>query len=641
MKDSLDSEDRRYRLLVDAITDYAVYMLDENGYVSSWNPGAQRFKGYRADEIVGQHFSRFYTPEDRASDLPKRALAEAAEQGRFEHEGWRLRQDGTRFWAHVVIDPIRDPAGKVIGFAKVTRDLTERRAAEEQLRLSQEQFQLLVNGVTDYAIYMLDPSGLVSSWNSGAERIKGFRRDEIVGEYFSRFYTAEDREAGLPERALETATADGRFEKEGWRLRKDGSRFWAHVIIDAVRNDDGAIIGFAKVTRDITERMESQRQLEAAREALFQSQKLEAIGQLTGGIAHDFNNLLSAVLGSLDLVRKRLPFDPRISPLIDNAILGAERGAALTQRMLAFARKQDLETRPTDLPALVGGMRDFLQRTIGPRIEIETEFPRGLAPILTDPVQLETTLLNLAVNARDAMPDAGVIRIGASAAKVKAGDPLLAPGDYVKLYVSDTGEGMDPATLARAADPFFTTKGVGKGTGLGLSMIHGLMAQTGGRLQIDSQPGEGTTVTLWLRVAEGAEGLSAIPTVDPVQAGKALLRILAVDDDPLVLINTTALLEDLGHEVITASSGKQALVHLKSDVPLDLMVTDHVMPQMSGFELILEAKRLRPGLPALITSGFAELDTVDNDELLRLPKPFNQADLERAVWSAVEGDIQS
>ncbi|MDX2335261.1 PAS domain S-box protein [Brevundimonas vesicularis] len=616
-------------------------MLDENGYVSSWNPGAQRFKGYRADEIVGQHFSRFYTPEDRASDLPKRALAEAAEQGRFEHEGWRLRQDGTRFWAHVVIDPIRDPAGKVIGFAKVTRDLTERRAAEEQLRLSQEQFQLLVNGVTDYAIYMLDPSGLVSSWNSGAERIKGFRRDEIVGEHFSRFYTAEDREAGLPERALETATADGRFEKEGWRLRKDGSRFWAHVIIDAVRNDDGAIIGFAKVTRDITERMESQRQLEAAREALFQSQKLEAIGQLTGGIAHDFNNLLSAVLGSLDLVRKRLPFDPRISPLIDNAILGAERGAALTQRMLAFARKQDLETRPTDLPALVGGMRDFLQRTIGPRIEIETEFPRGLAPILTDPVQLETTLLNLAVNARDAMPDAGVIRIGASAAKVKAGDPLLAPGDYVKLYVSDTGEGMDPATLARAADPFFTTKGVGKGTGLGLSMIHGLMAQTGGRLQIDSQPGEGTTVTLWLRVAEGAEGLSAIPTVDPVQAGKALLRILAVDDDPLVLINTTALLEDLGHEVITASSGKQALVHLKSDVPLDLMVTDHVMPQMSGFELILEAKRLRPGLPALITSGFAELDTVDNDELLRLPKPFNQADLERAVWSAVEGDIQS
>lgn len=641
MKDSLDSEDRRYRLLVDAITDYAVYMLDENGYVSSWNPGAQRFKGYRADEIVGQHFSRFYTPEDRASDLPKRALAEAAEQGRFEHEGWRLRQDGTRFWAHVVIDPIRDPAGKVIGFAKVTRDLTERRAAEEQLRLSQEQFQLLVNGVTDYAIYMLDPSGLVSSWNSGAERIKGFRRDEIVGEHFSRFYTAEDREAGLPERALETATADGRFEKEGWRLRKDGSRFWAHVIIDAVRNDDGAIIGFAKVTRDITERMESQRQLEAAREALFQSQKLEAIGQLTGGIAHDFNNLLSAVLGSLDLVRKRLPFDPRISPLIDNAILGAERGAALTQRMLAFARKQDLETRPTDLPALVGGMRDFLQRTIGPRIEIETEFPRGLAPILTDPIQLETTLLNLAVNARDAMPDAGVIRIGASAAKVKAGDPLLAPGDYVKLYVSDTGEGMDPATLARAADPFFTTKGVGKGTGLGLSMIHGLMAQTCGRLQIDSQPGEGTTVTLWLRVAEGAEGLSAIPTVDPVQAGKALLRILAVDDDPLVLINTTALLEDLGHEVITASSGKQALVHLKSDVPLDLMVTDHVMPQMSGFELILEAKRLRPGLPALITSGFAELDTVDNDELLRLPKPFNQADLERAVWSAVEGDIQS
>ncbi|HEX7944951.1 MAG TPA: PAS domain S-box protein, partial [Phenylobacterium sp.] len=337
-----ESADGRYRLLVDAITDYAIYMLDVDGHVTSWNAGAQRFKGYQADEIIGQHFSRFYTAEDRAAGVPARALRTAAEEGRYETEGWRLRKDGGRFWAHVLIDPIRSPTGEMLGYAKVTRDLTERRAAEQSLRRSEEQFRLLVQGVTDYAIYMLDVDGHVTNWNAGAQRIKGYKPAEIVGHHFSRFYTEADRAAGEPARALATALAEGRFEKEGWRVRKDGTQFWAHVIIDAIRDDAGQVIGLAKITRDITERRETQASLEQARLALMQSQKLEAIGQLTGGVAHDFNNLLMAVLGSLELLKKRLPDDPRALALLENAVMGAERGAALTQRMLSFARKQEL-----------------------------------------------------------------------------------------------------------------------------------------------------------------------------------------------------------------------------------------------------------------------------------------------------------
>jgi PAS domain S-box-containing protein len=305
------SEEGRYRLLIEAVTDYAIYMLDTDGVVTSWNPGARRFKGYEANEIIGQHFSRFYSEEDRNAGLPARVLEIAKTTGKYESEGWRIRKDGSRFWAFVVIDPIRTPSGELVGYAKITRDLTERKLAEQALKKSEEQFRLLVQGVTDYAIYMLDPEGRVDSWNLGAQRIKGYMPDEIIGKHFSQFYTPEDREAGEPQYAVEMAAREGRYEREGWRRRKDGTRFWAHVVIDAIRDEAGALIGFAKITRDITERKEAQEKLEAAREALVQSQKMEAIGHLTGGVAHDFNNLLMAVLGSLELVRKRMPSDEK------------------------------------------------------------------------------------------------------------------------------------------------------------------------------------------------------------------------------------------------------------------------------------------------------------------------------------------
>jgi PAS domain S-box-containing protein len=502
-----------------------------------------------------------------------------------------------------------------------------------------EQFRRLVEGVTDYAIYMLDPEGRVSSWNAGAQRIKGYRPDEIIGRSFATFYTEADRLNGEPQRALAVATSEGRFEKEALRVRKDGSQFWAHVIIDAIR-ENGELVGFAKITRDITERVKAQRELELAREQLFQSQKMEAIGQLTGGVAHDFNNLLMAVLGSLELLRKRLPMDdPKLAQLIDNAELGAERGRALTQRMLAFARRQELELKPVDLSVLLSGMRELLSRTLGPQVEITFSVPAGLPMATTDAGQIETAILNLAVNARDAMPEGGAISVSAAEATPPA-ELALPTGRYVRLSVTDTGEGMDSQTLARAAEPFFTTKGVGKGTGLGLSMVHGLAEQSGGRLALTSRPGDGTTATLWLPAA-ACDDVAAAAEAKPVPAPSAAaqqrpLVIVAVDDDPLVLMNTTAMLEDLGHTVIDALSGPEALQKLDGAGIVDLVITDHAMPAMTGSQLAQQIRERWPRLPVVLATGYAELPAGGNEELPKLNKPFSQAELAKVVGRATQ-----
>ena len=437
--------------------------------------------------------------------------------------------------------PARVEVGDVVGLFGACIDITEKRAAaqamvETALQQSEAQFRLLVRSVTDYAIYMLDPFGHVTNWNLGAQRIKGYLPEEIVGSHFSRFYTPEDLALGVPARGLEEARRTGRFETEGWRLRKDGSRFWAHVIIDAIPGDDGEILGFAKITRDVSERRAAQRALEEAREALFQAQKLEAIGQLTGGIAHDFNNLLMAVLGSLELLQKRLPDDPQMTRLVENAVQGAKRGATLTQRMLAFARRQELKHESVDLPDLVRGMTDLFERSVGETITIETEFPDTLPPVESDPAQLESALLNLVLNARDAMPRGGLITIAASREAIETPVSDLAAGVYVRLSVIDTGEGMDADTLARATEPFFTTKGVGKGTGLGLPMIHGLASQSGGALRLHSTLGQGARVELFLPVSTTiAVTREATPDPQPDQDGPPLV-ILAVDDDELVAL---------------------------------------------------------------------------------------------------------
>ena len=631
--------DQRYRVLIEAITDYAVYMLDADGIIVSWNTGAERIKGYKPEEIIGQHFSRLYTPDDRQRGLPEKALATATTQGRYVSEGWRVRKDGSRFWTHAVIDSIRDHSGRLVGFAKVTRDLTERKAAEEALKRTEEQFRLLVQGVTDYAIFMLDPKGHIVSWNLGAERIKGYTPDEVIGQHFSRFYLEEERERGEPKRTLAAAAAAGHLEKEGWRVRKDGTRFWASVVIDAIHDSDGELIGFAKVTRDITEKREAQRALEEAREALFQAQKLETIGQLTGGVAHDFNNLLMVILSSLDLLRRRVPNDDRVRTLLDNAAQAAQRGASLTQRMLAFARRQELKRTAVDIPELVSGISDLLQRTLGPSIRIEMRFPPMLSRVHTDPNQLESALLNLALNARDAMPAGGPLLIAAREESVGPFHPTgLKPGSYVCLSVEDEGEGMDEETLARAIDPFFTTKGVGKGTGLGLSMVQGLAGQSGGRLRLVSKKGAGTTAELWLPVAldeRAAEAPQEFSVETATEKARSLV-IMVVDDDPLVLMNTAVMLEDLGHTVIGAESGEEALNALREqNNDIDLILTDQAMPRMRGDQLAEAIMTEWPHLPVILATGYAEAPTGRASRLPKLAKPFTQQQLEEKIADTI------
>jgi PAS domain S-box-containing protein len=624
-------DEGRYRLLVDAITDYAIFMLGPAGEVTSWNRGAERSMGYDAKEIIGQDWARFFTPDERAEGSPEKAARIAADSGRFEREGWVARKNGSTFWSDLVIEPMRTRDGALTGYAVIARDLSERRAAEESLRRSEEQFRLLVQGVTDYAIFMLDPEGRVASWNAGAQRIKGYAPEEIIGEHFSRFYTEADRAAGVPFRGLETARRVGRWEQEGLRCRKDGSTFWAHVVIDAIRDDTGKVIGYAKITRDITERREAQLALESTREALFQAQKVEALGQLTGGVAHDFNNLLMAALGSVELLRKRLPRDPKLTPLLDSVEQAIQRGATLTERMLAFARRQDLTLESIDLAALLRGMHPFLQRSIGPRVRIEMRIPADLPPALSDANQLESALLNLVLNSRDAIGGVGAVAVTARFERLSAPDEQTAAGDYVVLSVSDTGEGMSAETLARATEPFFSTKGVGKGTGLGLSMVQGLVAQSGGVLSLVSEKGQGTTVEMWLRQADRAPATA--PARNGTKVSDKRLVVLLVDDDSLVLTNTAALLEDLGHFVVATASAAEALDALEVHPDIDVVVTDQAMPQMTGSELARRVGERRPGLPIVLATGFADPDA-EKSRLPRLKKPFTQAQLREALLQA-------
>jgi PAS domain S-box-containing protein len=618
----------RADLLIQSIRDYAIYMLDPAGIVSSWNAGAERLKGYKPEQIIGEHFSRFYSDEDRAAGLPNRALKTASKEGRFEAEGWRIRQDGSHFWASVVVEAIHDDSGEHVGFAKITRDLSERKQAEEALRNSEERFRLLVQGVTDYAIYMLDREGYVSSWNAGAQRFKGYEPDEIIGEHFSRFYSEEDRVAGIPQKALTTAASEGRFEAEGWRIRKDGGRFWASVVIDPIRDDHGNIIGFTKITRDLTERKEAQEALEESREQFFQAQKMEAIGNLTGGVAHDFNNILAAILSSLRIAQRRMAEGRDANGFIENAIKAADRGATLTQRMLAFARKQELQLEPVDVLASVREMAELLQRTIAPGVSIDTHFPLRLPPVVADRAQLELAIMNMVVNARDAMPDGG--KISFSAREVHLPDEAE---PSVCLSIQDEGEGMDEATLARATEPFFTTKGIGKGTGLGLPMVQGMVQQCGGRLVLESEPGRGTTAEICLRVAEQGLGEAAGEEIAASAAEKPL-RILTVDDDAIILLNTATILADMGHEVLEAHSGRSALQILDEE-DVDLLITDFAMPTMNGAELVEKAKARKPDLKVIIASGYADLPDGASLGLPRLSKPFTDNELADAITAVV------
>jgi PAS domain S-box-containing protein len=629
----------RFQLLVESVKDYAIYLLDADGRVASWNAGAQRFKGYTADEIIGQHFSVFYTEEDRASGLPARALQTAEREGRFEAEGWRVRKDGTLFWTHVVIDPVLGEGGRTIGYAKVTRDVSEKRGAQQALYESEQRFRLLVQGVQDYAIYMLDPEGNISNWNAGAEAIKGYRAEEIVGRHFSVFYTPEDQAAGAPAAALATALREGQFRGEAQRVRKAGERFWANVVIDPIRDEHGQLLGFAKVTRDVSEKRRTEAELEHSRQALFQAQKMEAIGRLTGGVAHDFNNLLTVIRASADFLRR-----PNLSPekrerYVQAIAETAERATVLTGQLLAFARRQPLQPEVFDINGRLRGLMQIIGTTIGSSIALQIDLPEEAQLVEADPSQFETAILNIVINARDAMPRGGRIRVSATAvdALPAVRGHAAAIGAFVAVAVTDTGDGIAPETLARIFEPFFTTKPVDKGTGLGLSQVHGFAKQSRGDIDVRSEVGVGTTFTLYLPRSLGAAPAPA-PTTAADLANLPARSILLVEDNEGVGAFAAGLLKELGQSVTWAGDGQAALAILETRAAeFDLVFSDVVMPGISGLELGEVIRQRWPGLEVILTSGYSHILAEEGSHgFTLLKKPYSVQGLLSALRQAPE-----
>ncbi len=599
----------RFRLLIDSVRDYAIYLLDDEGNVATWSTGAQRFKGYTADEIIGRHFSVFYTEEDRAAARPAHALATAAREGRFEAEGWRVRKDGTRFWTHVVIDPVFGEGQKIIGFAKITRDVSERRLADEALRQSEERFRLLVQGVHDYAIYMLDPDGYVSNWNVGAETIKGYSAAEIVGRHFSLFYTPEDRAAGKPQEALRTALREGKFAGEALRVRKSGERFWASVVIDPIRDDSGRLIGFAKVTRDITEKRRADEEIRKSRDALIQGQKMEAIGRLTGGVAHDFNNLLTVIRASADFLRRRdIPEEKRLR-YVEAIADTANRAATLTSQLLAFARRQTLQPEVFDVNTCLRGLEQIMSTTTGAAAPVRLDLAEDPQMVEADPSQFETAILNMVINARDAMPRGGeiVIRSTTTERVPAVRGHMPASGRFVAVTIADTGTGMAADTLAQIFEPFFTTKSIDRGTGLGLSQVYGFAKQSGGEIDVASELGAGTAFTLYL--PHSVRAPRAVSLLDPIEFSELPgRRILIVEDNEGVGTFAAGLLKELGQEVTWVGDGQAALdLLLRGSEAFDLVFTDVVMPGISGVELARQIRARWPTLEIVLTSGYSHI----------------------------------
>ena len=618
----LFESERRFRLLVEGVVDYAIYMLDPEGIVTNWNAGAKRIKGYDAAEVVGRHFGMFYLPEDREAGMPAISLETARESGKFETEGWRLRKDGTKFLASVVIDALYED-GKLVGFAKITRDITERNEAAEALKESERHFRLLVSGVTDYALYMLDPNGIVTNWNAGGQRIKGYAPDEIIGQHFSRFYSAADQAAGRPARALRLAREQGRYEEEGWRVRKDGTFFWASVIIDPIRGDDNELIGFAKITRDISERREAQQNLEKIQRQLAESQKLDALGQLTGGVAHDFNNLLMIITGNVHTLKKIAGDNPAGQRAVQAIETASQRGAALTRQLLTFARRQSVNPQTVDLRTRIHTVREVLDTGLGGTVQLHIDMDHDVWPVTVDPVEFETALVNLVVNARDAMPDGGSVTIHAGNVFI---DDDTRKGDHVAIRVQDCGMGIPPDVMSKIFDPFFTTKPIGKGTGLGLSQVHGFAHQAGGTVAVTSELGKGTTFTICLPRG-GSTVAPAAREVSSIGSGTVLL----VEDNPDVANASAGLLKQLGYSVRWVSDAETALKELERD-GIDLVFSDIVMPgKMDGLGLARAIKLKRPGMPILLASGYIEAAQSARADFPILRKPYQLYELSQAL----------
>ncbi|HEU4520656.1 MAG TPA: PAS domain S-box protein [Thermoanaerobaculia bacterium] len=648
-------------LLVDAVQDYAIFLLSPQGEIRSWNRGAQRIMGYEEHEALGRHFSIFYEPEDLRSKKPQRELDDALRDGRVEDEGWRLRKDGTRFWANTIITLLRAPDGDVHGFAKVTRDLTALRTAQEELRQSTEIFQLLVSSVRDYAIFLLDPEGRIATWNAGAERIKGYKPSEIIGQHFSKFYGEEDLRNRKPEKELEIAKAEGAVEDEGWRLRKDGTRFWANVVITAVHDKTGVLRGFAKVTRDITERKhaeETQRALLEQREARVQAEEERRRAEASYRVAqeanrakdeflmtlsHELRTPMTAILGWARMLPAIPPTDPMFREAIASIGSSAQLQARLIDDILDVSRivsgKIRLNTETVEIAPLIMNAVDAVSPTADAKqITLRTSLAPALGMIIADPTRLQQVIWNLLSNAVKFTPKDGSVELSARRT-----------GSQVQISVTDSGEGIDARFLPHVFEPFRQAESpqtrVHGGLGLGLSIVRYIIEAHGGSVTAESQGrGKGSrfTVTLPVRALAGSTDSHARPSGETVIEQKLRdVDIVVVDDDRDSRNMIAAVLRASGGTVRAFDNVAAALEDIDQKRP-DVVVTDIAMPETDGY-VFMRTLRGRPDgaqFKIVALSAFP-LGTESHDGFdLYLTKPidpFHLVDQVMAVASQAKG----
>jgi PAS domain S-box-containing protein len=648
----LRRSEERYRLLVEAARDYALFVLDPGGHIVTWNPGAERIKGYRAEEIIGRHFSAFYPPEDVAADKPGWELRVAEAEGRVEDEGWRLRKDGARFWANVVITALRDAEGRLVGFSKITRDLTERKAAEEALRRSEERYRLLVESVKDYAIYLLDPAGHVVTWNAGAERIKGYRAEEIIGRHFSAFYPPEDVAADKPGWELRVAEAEDRVEDEGWRLRKDGARFWANVVLTALRDPDGRLVGFAKVTRDLTERVQAEqqaRELAAARAARAEAEAASRRkDEFLSMLAHELRNPLAPVVTGMELLRQAggdAATRGQVLDMVDRQMRHLRRMVDDLLDVARFLRgKVELRCRRLDLGRLARAAAE--DRRAGfhkAGLTLTASVPDTPVWVQADEARLAQVLGNLLDNAAKFTDPGGRAEVRVAAEPASAAAHTRGGGGWAVLTVSDTGIGIPAGDLpevftafAQADRSLERTRG---GLGLGLSVVKGLVELHGGAVEAASDgPGRGATFTVRLPLEQEPAALADSPATGVPTAARR--RILVVEDNRDAADTLRMFLEARGHEVRVAYTGPEGVREATAWLP-DVVLLDIGLPGLDGYAL---ARRLRgePGLEKALLAALTGYGGEDDRRRSReagfdhhLVKPADPADLLRVLAGRV------
>jgi len=666
-------EEQRFKLLVEGVSDYAILMLDPAGNVTSWNPGAERIKGYREDEILGQHFSRFYTEEDRAAGKPQQGLDIAKAEGRFEDRGWRVRKNGSLFWADVVITAILNENGELLGYGKVTHNTTEqlrirkaledanadlgehvrertanlaamteqlageiaeRKAAESTRREAAELLQATFD-TAPFPIIITGANGEVLMWNKAGEVTFGHTEADLKAKGFGILAPSDGKGDAAK---IYDAGRKGPVNTLARAVRADGQILDIRLSAAPILAEDGTI-------RAIVGMMEDQTQANKTEAQLRQAQKMEAIGTLTGGLAHDFNNLLGIIIGNIDMLRDARPDDADVDELAGEALDAAERGAELTRSLLAFARRQPLQPVRLELDVLIGGQVKLLSRLLGEDIEVKLDLADAICPVVADPAQLQAALTNLATNARDAMPKGGRLTIATAHCKIDgdytAANPEVPPGDYALIEVTDTGIGMSAEVRSRIFEPFYSTKEE-HGTGLGLSMVFGFMKQSGGHISVYSELGVGTTFRLYLPCSHAPEEMKTDLRAEGPLAGRNETVLAVEDSEPLRRIAVRQL-RGLGYRVLEATSAAEALQTLEAE-QVDLLFTDVVMPGgIDGFTLIGLARQKQPGIRVILTSGFPQSrfsSEMKPGSFHLLSKPYRKGDLALLVRTVLDEQME-